>query len=90
MSITDDLITEFVDNANLLNVAVSRAKNKFCLVVSGNPQDLNGNIHDLINYIKYQQGIVIKSKLRSIFVNLLPFQLTITITNPYLNTIQRI
>lgn len=67
MSITDDLITEFVDNANLLNVAVSRAKNKFCLVVSGDPQDLNGNIHDLINYIKYQQGIVIKSKLRSIF-----------------------
>lgn len=67
MSITDDLITEFVDNANLLNVAVSRAKNKFCLVVSGNPQEMNGNIHDLINYIKYQQGIVIQSKLRSIF-----------------------
>ena len=67
MSITDDLITEFVDNANLLNVAVSRAKNKFCLVVSGNPQELNGNIHDLINYIQYQQGIVIQSKLRSIF-----------------------
>lgn len=67
MSITDDLITEFADNANLLNVAVSRAKNKFCLVVSGNPQELNGNIHDLINYIKYQQGIVIQSKLHSIF-----------------------
>lgn len=67
MSVTDDSITEFTDNANLLNVAVSRAKNKFCLVVSGNPQELNGNIHDLINYIKYQQGIVIQSKLRSIF-----------------------
>lgn len=67
MSVTDDMITEFTDNANLLNVAVSRAKNKFCLVVSGNPQELNGNIHDLINYIKYQQGIVIQSKLRSIF-----------------------
>lgn len=67
MSVTDDLITEFADNANLLNVAVSRAKNKFCLVVTGNPQELNGNIHDLINYIKYQQGIVIQSKLRSIF-----------------------
>ena len=67
MSVTDDSITEFTDNANLLNVAVSRAKNKFCLVVSGNPQEQNGNIHDLINYIKYQQGIVIQSKLRSIF-----------------------
>lgn len=67
MSVTDDSITEFTDNANLLNVAVSRAQNKFCLVVSGNPQKLNGNIHDLINYIRYQQGIVIQSKLRSIF-----------------------
>lgn len=67
LSTTDDLITEFADNANLLNVAVSRAKNKFCLVFSGNQQELNGNIHDLINYIKYQQGIVIQSKLRSIF-----------------------
>lgn len=67
MSVTDDSITEFADNANLLNVAVSRAKNMFCLVVSGNPQELNGNINDLINYIKYQQGIVIHSKLRSIF-----------------------
>ncbi len=67
MSVTDDSITEFTDNANLLNVAVSRAKNRFCLVVTSNPQELNSNIHDLINYIKYQQGIVIQSKLRSIF-----------------------
>jgi len=67
MNVTDDSITEFADNANLLNVAVSRAKNKFCLVVTGNPQGLKGNILDLLNYIKYQQGIVIQSKLRSIF-----------------------
>ena len=67
MSVTDDSITDFTDNANLLNVAVSRAKNKFCLVVSGNPQELKGNIHDLINYIRYQQGIIIQSKLHSIF-----------------------
>lgn len=67
LSVTDDAITEFADNANLLNVAVSRAKNKFCLVATGNPQELKGNIYDLINYIKYQQGIIIQSKLRSIF-----------------------
>lgn len=67
MSVTDDVITEFADNANLLNVAVSRAKDKFCLVVSGNPQELKGNIHDLLEYIRYQQGAVIQSKLRSIF-----------------------
>lgn len=67
LSVTDDIITEFADNSNLLNVAVSRAKNKFCLIVTGNPQELNGNIHDLIGYIKYQQGTIIQSKLRSIF-----------------------
>ena len=67
MSVTDDVITEFADNANLLNVAVSRAKDKFCLVISGNPQELKGNIYDLLGYITYQQGIVIESKLRSIY-----------------------
>lgn len=67
MSVTDDAITEFADNANLLNVAVSRAKNKFCMVVTSNPQELNGNIHDLLEYIKYQQGVIVQSKLHSIF-----------------------
>jgi len=67
MSVTDDVITEFADNANLLNVAVSRAKDKFCLVVSRNPQELKGNIYDLLGYITYQQGVVIESKLRSIY-----------------------
>ncbi len=67
MSVTDDAITEFADNANLLNVAVSRAKNKFCLVVSRNPQELRGNIYDLVGYIDYQKGVVIESKLRSIY-----------------------
>uniref|UniRef100_UPI002731C194 DEAD/DEAH box helicase n=1 Tax=uncultured Muribaculum sp. TaxID=1918613 RepID=UPI002731C194 len=67
LSVTDDVITEFPDNANLLNVAVSRAKNKFCLVVSGNPQEFKGNIHDLLGYITYQKGVVIESKLRSIY-----------------------
>lgn len=38
MSTVDDTITEFSDDPNLLNVAISRAKQKFCLVVSGNEQ----------------------------------------------------
>lgn len=67
MSVTDDVITEFTDNANLLNVAVSRAKDKFCLVVTENPCERKGNIHDLLSYIEYQQGVVIKSRLCSIF-----------------------
>ncbi|MBD5283902.1 MAG: AAA family ATPase [Bacteroides sp.] len=67
LSVTNDTISEFADNPNLLNVAVSRAKKKFCLVVSGNTQELKGNIHDLINYIQYQKGEVIKGELRSIY-----------------------
>ncbi len=67
MSVTDDVITDFSDNANLLNVAVSRAKNKFCLVVTGNPQELKGNIHDLLGYIRYRRGTIIESKLRSVY-----------------------
>lgn len=67
MSVTDDVITDFSDNANLLNVAVSRAKNKFCLVVTGNPQELKGNIHDLLGYIRYHRGTIIESKLRSVY-----------------------
>ena len=67
MSVTDDVITEFSDKPDLLNVAVSRAKDRFCLVVSGNPQTLKGNIHDLVEYIRYQRGIILRSKLHSIY-----------------------
>ena len=47
MSVVDNQITDFADDANMLNVAVSRAKKKFCLVVSGNEQERHGNIMDL-------------------------------------------
>lgn len=72
LSVTDDYITpDFSDKADLINVAVSRAKDKFRLVMTGNPQDLKGNVHDLKRYIEYQGGKVIQSKLRSIFDYLL-------------------
>ncbi|WP_295731297.1 AAA domain-containing protein [uncultured Muribaculum sp.] len=67
LSVTDDKITNFADNANMLNVAVSRAKDRFCLVVSGNPQELKGNIHDLLGYIRYRHGAIVQSNLHSIF-----------------------
>lgn len=69
-SVTDDEISEFADNANLLNVAVSRARKRFCLVVSGREQQRHGNIHDLMQYIRYCNGEVRKSRLNSIFDNL--------------------
>ncbi len=67
MSVVDNQITDFADDANMLNVAVSRAKKKFCLVVSGNEQERHGNIMDLIDYIAYNNCSVTDSKLASIF-----------------------
>ena len=67
MSVVDDQITEFSDDSNLMNVAISRAKKNFCLVVSGNEQELKGNISDLIDYIEYQNLTVTESKISSIF-----------------------
>ena len=67
MTTVDDTITAFSDDPNLLNVAVSRAKQQFYLVVSGNEQPKDCNISDLIAYIEYNNGTVIASKIHSIF-----------------------
>lgn len=67
MSTVDDQITEFSDDPNLLNVAVSRAKKRFCIVLSGNKQELKGNISDLVDYINYNNLSVTESKISSIF-----------------------
>ena len=67
MSVTDDQITDFSDDANLINVAISRAKKRFYLVVSGNNQKHKGYISDLIDYIAYNNFAVTDSKISSIF-----------------------
>lgn len=67
MSVVDDQITSFADDPNLLNVAVSRAKEKFQLVVSGNPQSRSGNITDLMAYIEYENCTVSTSKIHSVY-----------------------
>ena len=67
LSTVDDVITDFADNPSLLNVAISRAKSKFCLVVSGNEQPQDSNISDLISYIEYNNFEVKESKIYSIF-----------------------
>lgn len=67
MSVVDDEISPFADNANLLNVAISRAKQQFCLVVSGNEIAKDTNIADLLEYIKYNNCSVTYSNIRSIF-----------------------
>lgn len=67
ISTVDDDIGEFVDNSNLLNVAVSRAKRNLVLVVTGNEISEGRNIKDLISYIEYNNFSVTDSKVRSVF-----------------------
>lgn len=56
---------EFADNPNLLNVAVSRAKDQLYIVVSDGEK--NKNMKDLVNYIKYNNFEIADSKIYSIF-----------------------
>lgn len=67
LTTVDDQVNEFSDNPYLLNVAVSRAKKQFNLVVSSSDQGAESNIADLISYIRYHEGIETQSKIRSVF-----------------------
>lgn len=67
ISTVDDEITDFSDDPFLLNVAVSRAKNKLILVTTGNEQARKGNISDLIDYMAYQNFDIADSKVYSVF-----------------------
>ena len=66
-STSDDIITEFSDSPMLINVAVSRAKHRFILVASSDPQPSASNIHDLISYISYSSFKSMKSGIVSVF-----------------------
>lgn len=70
LTTVDDCITKFSDNPHMINVAVSRAKKKFCLVMTGNEQKNHGNLVDLYRYIKYQKGEIIVSQIQSIYDNM--------------------
>lgn len=63
----DDEVTDFSDDPYLLNVAISRAKKKLCLVSSGNDQPADSNIGDLIAYIEYQNCETVHSAVYSVF-----------------------
>lgn len=67
ISTVDDEISDFVDDPYLINVAVSRARKKLLLVVSGNEQVKDRNITDLIDYIQYHNFEVRDSKIYSVF-----------------------
>lgn len=67
LSTVDDEISDFADDPYLINVAVSRAKKRLILVVTGNEQIKERNITDLIEYIQYNNFEVTDSRIYSIF-----------------------
>ncbi|SMO72321.1 Protein of unknown function [Chryseobacterium rhizoplanae] len=67
LSTVDNEISEFTDNPNRLNVAISRAKDQLILLVNGNESDNDTNISDLIRYIDYNNFSTINSEVHSIF-----------------------
>jgi superfamily I DNA and/or RNA helicase len=66
-STTDDLVTEFSDDPNLLNVAVSRAKKQLIIVASEMEQPAGSNVGDLIGYIRYHNCLETHSSISSVF-----------------------
>ena len=67
MSMVDNNPTAFSDDANLFNVAISRAKTHLCVVTNGNDMSEDSNLSQLLSYIQYNNFEVKESKLRSIF-----------------------
>jgi hypothetical protein len=59
---------DFVDDPNLINVAVSRAVDQLIVVVSEGSEEWKGtNIGDLIRYIQYNNFEIIESQIYSVF-----------------------
>ena len=67
MSMVDNAPTEFSDDPNLLNVAISRAKTHLCIVTNGNDMPEDTNLAQLIAYIQYNNFEMKESKLHSVF-----------------------
>jgi hypothetical protein len=67
LSTVDNEISEFTDNANRLNVAVSRAIEQLIVVVSGGDDMKDKNLGDLVRFVEYNNVEVINSEIRSCF-----------------------
>jgi len=63
----DNVIGDFVDDPNLLNVAVSRAVRSLSVVISSNPENEKTNYGDLARYIEYNNFQIVDSKVFSVF-----------------------
>lgn len=67
ISTVDNEITDFADNVNRLNVAVSRAINQLIVVVNAKATKVDSNIGDLIKYIDYNNFSIFDSEVYSVF-----------------------
>ena len=67
LSTVDNEISQFTDNANRLNVAVSRAKQQLIVVINDGNEAGDTNIGDLIRYVRYNNLEVIQSDIHSVF-----------------------
>lgn len=67
ITLVDNYPTEFSDDANLLNVAISRAKKQLYIVTNGNEMPKESNIYQLIKYIQYNNFEIEKSNIHSVF-----------------------
>ncbi|MDR2018918.1 MAG: DUF2726 domain-containing protein [Syntrophobacterales bacterium] len=67
LSTVDNKISEFADNANRLNVAISRAIEQLIVIVNDGDTFQDTNMGDLVRYIEYNNFTVINSKIYSVF-----------------------
>ena len=63
----DNVITDFVDDPHMLNVAVSRAAHSLAVITSQDPRNDQTNYCDLARYIEYNNFEIIQSLIYSVF-----------------------
>ena len=63
----DNEISQFADNPNLLNVAISRAKHYLRLVISDQDCAVQTNLGDLVRYIQYNNFETVTGSVYSVF-----------------------
>ena len=64
--------SRFLDDANLVNVAISRASDKLMLIAQKDVLAGKGNIPDLARYIRYRKGSEVSRTTSSVFDLLYP------------------
>ncbi len=67
LTTVDNVISDFVDDPHLLNVAVSRAIKSLCVVISTDDRNMDTNLGDLVRYIQYNNFETIDSTVYSVF-----------------------